>query len=80
VVAAQKVLEAIFGDQAVRDLAERARRRLLERVGELLEAEATRFRAVLDEQRIDPQAPAALRRAADAVARGRDEAQRRAAR
>jgi hypothetical protein len=39
----QKVLEAIFGDQAVRALAARARTDLLERVNRLLDAEAARF-------------------------------------
>jgi hypothetical protein len=39
----QKVLEAIFGDQAVRALAAQARTDLLERVGRLLDAEAARF-------------------------------------
>jgi hypothetical protein len=39
----QKVLEAIFGDQAVRALAARARTDLLERVDHLLDAEAARF-------------------------------------
>ncbi|WP_117668002.1 GTPase domain-containing protein, partial [Micromonospora sp. MW-13] len=42
-VAAQAVLQAIFGDQAVRTLADRARADLLARVGELLDAEADRF-------------------------------------
>jgi hypothetical protein len=45
----QKVLEAIFGDQAVRTLASRAREDLLERVDRLLRAEAGRFHALLDE-------------------------------
>ena len=45
---AQKVLEAIFGDQAVRELAARARADLLERVGGLLSAEAARYRAVVE--------------------------------
>ena len=40
----QKVLEAIFGDQAVRDARRaRAREDLLERVERLLDAEAARF-------------------------------------
>jgi hypothetical protein len=39
----QKVLEAIFGDQAVRALAAQARTDLLERVDRLLDAEAARF-------------------------------------
>src|SRR5918995_7136400 len=45
----QKVLEAIFGDQAVRTLASRAREDLIERVDRLLRTEATRFHALLDE-------------------------------
>jgi hypothetical protein len=44
----QKVLEAIFGDQAVRALAAKARENLLERVRLLLEAEATRFTELLE--------------------------------
>ena len=50
----QKVLEAIFGDQAVRALAAKARENLLERVRGLLEGEASRFTALLE-----PVAPAA---------------------
>jgi energy-coupling factor transporter ATP-binding protein EcfA2 len=42
-VLSQKVLEAIFGDQAVRELAARARTDLLGRVRRLLEVEAARF-------------------------------------
>ena len=44
----QKVLEAIFGDQAVRALAARARTDLMKRVQSLLDAEATRFLEPLD--------------------------------
>ena len=44
----QKVLEAIFGDQAVRALASRARSNLLERVEGLLALEEQRFTAVVD--------------------------------
>jgi hypothetical protein len=66
-IAAQKVLEAIFGDQAVRELAERARRRLLDRVGTLLDSEGDRFRAVLGQQGVERDAPGSLGRAADAV-------------
>jgi energy-coupling factor transporter ATP-binding protein EcfA2 len=43
----QKVLEAVFGDQAVRTLAARARERLMVRVSELLDDEAARFAHVL---------------------------------
>lgn len=46
-VASQKVLEAIFGEQAVRTLARRARDDLLERVRALLAHDAGRYRAVL---------------------------------
>jgi predicted ATPase len=63
-VAAQKVLEAIFGDQAVRSLAEQARTDLLSRVDTLLVAEAERFRSVLDGVGIDPGAADRLRRTA----------------
>ncbi|MEV0896997.1 ABC transporter [Actinoplanes sp. NPDC049802] len=42
-VAAQKVLEAVFGDQAIRTLAARARTELMTRFEELLAAEAARF-------------------------------------
>jgi energy-coupling factor transporter ATP-binding protein EcfA2 len=44
----QKLLEAIFGDQAVRALAAKARADLLERVDALLEQDAARFTAVLE--------------------------------
>jgi energy-coupling factor transporter ATP-binding protein EcfA2 len=43
----QKVLEALFGDQAVRRLAARAREDLLERVDRLLAAEEDRFQGLL---------------------------------
>lgn len=46
-VASQKVLEAIFGEQAVRGLARQARDELLARVGEMLDRDAGRYDAVL---------------------------------
>jgi hypothetical protein len=46
-VLAQKVLEAIFGDQAVREMAAKARARLLAEVEELYAAEQARFDAAL---------------------------------
>nr|WP_232075853.1 ABC transporter [Phytohabitans suffuscus] len=42
-VAAQKVLEAIFGDQAIRALATKAREDLISRTNALLDAEANRY-------------------------------------
>lgn len=52
-VAAQKVLEAIFGDEAVRRLAGQARNDLLRRVNALLQEEASRFYQVLDESGVE---------------------------
>jgi hypothetical protein len=43
----QRVLEAVFGDQAVRDLAARAHRDLLRRVGDLLADERDRWVAAV---------------------------------
>lgn len=50
-VVAQKLLEAVFGDQAVRRLADSARRDLAERVTALFEAERGRFTALLPNPR-----------------------------
>ena len=52
----QRVLEAIFGDQAVRALAARARDDLLVRVRDLLDAERARFDRLLDPAAPDPEA------------------------
>lgn len=46
-VLAQRVLEAVFGDQAVRTLAVKARELLLQRVKDLYDAEQGRFERVL---------------------------------
>ena len=70
--ASQKVLEALFGDQAVRALARQARADLLERVASLLAADASRFEALVDGA-APPDGGQALR---DAVARWRDDRQR----
>ncbi|MFI6500179.1 ABC transporter [Nonomuraea typhae] len=47
-VLSQKLLEAVFGDQAVRTLTNRAREDLRERVQGLLEQEAGRFTGILE--------------------------------
>lgn len=47
-VVGQRLLEAIFGDQAVRRLAERSRGMLLERIDVVLDRERARYTAVLD--------------------------------
>ena len=65
----QKVLEAIFGDQAVRMLAAKARENLVERVRGLLAAEAARFDSLLDPVAPGPDTPERLRAAAATVRR-----------
>jgi len=67
----QKVLEAIFGDQAVRALAAKARSDLLARVRRLLDAEASRFADRLDSAAPEPGEAAELTGALDAVRRAR---------
>ncbi len=67
----QKVLEAIFGDQAVRTLAARARTDLLTRVDRLLAAEAERFRSRLAPLAPAPDGPERLRAALDELERAR---------
>ncbi len=63
----QKVLEALFGDQAVRRLADEARADLLARVEALLAGEEQRFTDLLEAHATDPDDAAALERAAAAV-------------
>jgi hypothetical protein len=60
----QKLLEAVFGDGAVRALATQARRDLMDRVERLLGAEAERFRSLALHGAPDPSAAAGLRAAA----------------
>jgi hypothetical protein len=67
-VAAQKLLEAVFGDEAMRQLAKRAREDLLDRVRGLLQVEASRYAQVRTAIALDPQLPERLRRGARAVA------------
>lgn len=59
----QKLLEAIFGDQAIRTLAARAREDLLGRVEALLAAESARFAGALAPLAPAPDAPERLRAA-----------------
>jgi hypothetical protein len=56
----QRVLEAIFGDQAVRTLAAQAREDLLVRVRELLAGERARFDRLLAAAAPDPDAAGRL--------------------
>ncbi|MEO9246566.1 dynamin family protein [Citricoccus nitrophenolicus] len=48
-VVAQKLLESIFGEDAVRRLARRSQENLVGRVADLLQSEAARFTGLLDE-------------------------------
>jgi energy-coupling factor transporter ATP-binding protein EcfA2 len=65
----QKVLEAIFGDQAVRELAAQARRDLVERVDRLLRADAARFDDLIEGAASEAEGLARLHGAIDAVRR-----------
>ncbi len=68
---AQRLLEAVFGDQAVRDLAAKARKRLLSRASELYAGEQARFDEVVDALGIRPGQSEQLRAAAAAVQEAR---------
>ncbi|WP_240181640.1 dynamin family protein [Nocardioides sp. 616] len=63
----QKLLEAVFGDQAVRTLAERARQDLERRVDELFEAERRRYLDLLDSLKVTPGSAETLRTCARRV-------------
>jgi len=66
-IVAQKLLEAVFGDQAVRTLAQRARRDLEGRSRLLLDVERRRYTDLLDSLEIDPAVADRLREAARRV-------------
>ena len=63
----QKLLEAVFGDQAVRRLADQARRDLRERVTVLMDEERRRFLDVLEGLAVDPTDVERLRQASRRV-------------
>jgi GTPase SAR1 family protein len=66
-VLAQRVLEAIFGDQAVREMAARARKLLGEHVERLYAAQQRRYTSAVAEVAPEAAQTLALSRAADAV-------------
>ncbi len=70
-VAAQKVLEAIFGDQAIRTLAAKARADLVSRVDVLLDEEAARYTARIEATGIVADPGGELRAAATEVEHAR---------
>jgi hypothetical protein len=65
----QKVLEAIFGDQAVRELAAQARRDLVERADQVLRDDAKRFEALIEGAATEADGFSRLHAAIDAVRR-----------
>ena len=73
-VAAQAVLQAVFGDQAVRSLAVQARRDLLERVDRLLAEETARYLRRIQGIGLDDHPGDRLRGAAQEVERARERA------
>ncbi|GIF58528.1 ABC transporter [Asanoa iriomotensis] len=73
-LAAQKVLEAIFGDQAIRRLAAKARQDLLDRVDVLLADEAARYFDRIEAVGVDADPAGELRAAAQEVERARSAA------
>ncbi|WP_404392758.1 ABC transporter [Humibacillus xanthopallidus] len=66
-VVGQKLLEAVFGDQAVRELARQARERLLARVEELYAAERERYEGAVTTVHVDADKTRTLEQAAAAV-------------
>lgn len=74
-VAGQKVLEAVFGDQAIRTLAEQASADLLARVRNLLNAEAERYDTVLNDTGVDLAGAQWLRDATTTLTNARHRAQ-----
>ncbi|WP_239097353.1 ABC transporter [Asanoa ferruginea] len=73
-LAAQKVLEAIFGDQAIRRLAAKARQDLLDRVDGLLSDEAARYFKRIEAVGVDADPGGELRAAAAEVEQARSAA------
>ncbi len=66
-VLAQRLLEGVFGDQAVRELATKARAELLRRTAELYAGEQARFDVVTEAVAVDPKQSQALSLAVAAV-------------
>jgi hypothetical protein len=71
-VLAQRVLEAVFGDQAIRRLAQTAKDDLDARVQTLFADELVRYHMILDSLGVDLDQPARLREVARAVESARE--------
>lgn len=72
-VLAQRLLEAVFGEDAVRGLTKTAKRELDSRVEALMANELTRFYKVLDGPAVQPEQAEAIRTAVEAIERERRE-------
>lgn len=70
-IAAQKLLEAIFGDQAMRTLAARSREDLQRRIGAVFAVERDRYLRLIGRTGVASSTPDRLRNAAHAVAQAR---------
>jgi hypothetical protein len=70
-VLAQRILEAVFGDQAIRRLAQTAKDDLDARVQALLADELVRYHMILDDLGVEAAQSARLRQASRAVESGR---------
>src|SRR5918995_1402010 len=72
-VLAQRVLEAVFGDQAIRRLAQTAKAELDSRIEALMAGELLRYHAILDGLGVDPEQATRLRSTAQVVEAARAE-------
>lgn len=71
-VLAQKLLEAVFGEDGVRRMSKAAMEKLKERVTGLMDEEKRRFTSRLDALDLDPDLPAQLRAAAAQIQQARN--------
>jgi len=71
-VVAQKLLEAVFGEDGVRRMSKAAMVKLKERVAALMDEEKGRFLSRLDALELDPELPARLQTATRQVQQARD--------
>jgi hypothetical protein len=71
-VVAQKLLEAVFGEDGVRRMSKAAMAKLKERVAALMDEEKGRFLSRLDALELDPELPARLQTATRQVQQARD--------
>ncbi|MCS5060896.1 ABC transporter, partial [Staphylococcus aureus] len=71
-IVAQRLLEALFGDDAVRRLAKVAKDQLDARVEGLLANEVTRYQAVLGSLEVDTELPAQIRTSIEEIRQAQD--------